>query len=183
MIPNSSFVNCVLQNNVPHTGTHPHLHNLPWQKGVCKYGSVKDMRCSRLPHWAGDKSIRRGKGHMREAEVTEIWRYHPVSLENGSKEGRKLVDHNSHKKLAPSRIKATVSWCILLSLGKKNHSLSGCFTDSALWLWTPPPHLEENVQAKLHRSVTAERSQGLEEVSPTHGWDQSRQKYVRLSCL
>lgn len=119
MTPNSSFVNCVLQNNIPYTGTHPHLHNLLWQKGVCRYGSVEDMRLSRLPHWAGDKNIRVGKGHMREAEVTVIWRYHPVSLENGSKEGRKLVDHNSHKKLAPSTIKTTVSWCILLSLGKK----------------------------------------------------------------
>lgn len=159
MIPYSSFVNCVLQNNVPHIGKRPHLHNLLWQKGVCRYGSVKDMRCFGLPKRGASEW---GRG-IWEKQRSQTWRYHPVSLENGSKEGRNRVDHNSHKKLAPSTIKTTVSWCILLSLEKKKITVYQVASQTHT-VTMDPPHLEENVQAKLHRYVTAERSQSLEEV-------------------
>lgn len=74
------------------------------------------------------------------------------------------MNHHSHKKLTPSTIKTTVSWCILLSLEKNKKITVYQVASQTHTVTMDPPHLEENVQAKLHRSVTAERSRSLEEV-------------------
>lgn len=54
----------------------------------------------RQEHQSGEGAYERSRGHRLE-DTTHL------ALKNGSKEGRNQVDHNSHKKLAPSTIKTS----------------------------------------------------------------------------